>query len=42
MSTTVSAHLAPISLPDTSGNQIKLGSLWANRPAVVIFLRHWG
>lgn len=42
MSETVSAVLAPIELPDTDGRPVALGSLWAERPAVVAFLRHYG
>ena len=38
----LSSKLAPITLPDADGQQVKLGSLWASRPAVVVFLRHWG
>jgi len=38
----LSAVLAPITLPDVDGKPVQLGSLWADRPAVVIFLRHWG
>ena len=38
----VSAALAPIVLPDVDGNDILLGSLWADHPAVVVFLRHYG
>lgn len=37
-----SARLAGIELPDTDGRQIKLGSLWADGPAVIVFLRHYG
>jgi hypothetical protein len=37
-----SAKLAEIALPDTDGHQVKLGSLWADGPAVVVFLRHYG
>jgi hypothetical protein len=39
---TLAATLAPIELPDPDGNAIRLGSLWAERPAVVVFLRHYG
>ncbi len=39
---TVAAALAEISLPDTDGRMIRLGSLWADGPAVVVFLRHYG
>ncbi len=38
----LSSKLAPITLPDTDGQPVQLGSLWASRPAVVVFLRHWG
>lgn len=31
-----------IVLPDADGREIRLGSLWAGRPAVVVFLRHFG
>jgi hypothetical protein len=34
--------LAPITLPDTDGAALRLGSLWAESPAVVVFLRHYG
>jgi hypothetical protein len=38
----LSEQLAGIVLPDTDGRQIQLGSLWANHPAVLVFLRHYG
>ena len=38
----LSSDLAEISLPDCDGNEIRLGSLWASRPAVIVFLRHYG
>jgi hypothetical protein len=37
-----SARLANIVLPDVDGRKIQLGSLWKDRPAVVVFLRHYG
>jgi len=37
-----SARLAEIILPDTHGQEVKLGSLWADSPAVIVFLRHYG
>lgn len=40
--TSLAAFLAPINLPDVDGNLVQLGSLWANQPAIVVFLRHWG
>jgi hypothetical protein len=35
-------ELAPIVLQDSNGDDVTLGELWANRPAVVVFLRHYG
>jgi hypothetical protein len=34
--------LAPIVLPDADGAPVRLGSLWERRPAVMVFLRHYG
>ena len=42
MSKTLSARLTDITLPDTEGREVRLGSLWAEGPAVVAFLRHYG
>lgn len=42
MTRTLSANLAPIELPTPDGEEIRLGSLWEDRPAVVAFLRHYG
>ena len=38
----LAATLAPITLPDADGKPVRVGSLWADRPAVVVFLRHYG
>jgi prostamide/prostaglandin F2alpha synthase len=38
----LSSKLAEIALPDVDGREILLGSLWAENPAVVVFLRHYG
>ncbi len=38
----LSARLAPIVLPDCDGREVRLGSLWADAPAVLVFLRHYG
>jgi hypothetical protein len=38
----LSAALAQIALPDCDGKETVLGSLWSSRPAVVVFLRHYG
>jgi hypothetical protein len=42
MAESLSAALAPIVLPDADGREVRLGSLWEERPAVVVFLRHYG
>jgi hypothetical protein len=31
-----------IILPDTTGAPVRLGSLWATGPAVLVWLRHYG
>ena len=38
----ISSALAAISLPDTDGKQVRLGRLWEEAPAVIVFLRHYG
>lgn len=42
MPRSLSAALAPIVLSDADGRPVRLGSLWEARPAVVVFLRHYG
>ena len=39
---TFSSRIAPLEVPDVDGKQVRLGSLWAERPAIIVFLRHWG
>jgi hypothetical protein len=34
--------LADVVLQDSHGQDVRLGELWAKRPAVVVFLRHYG
>src|SRR5689334_14074012 len=34
--------LSAISLPDQNGVEHRLGDLWADKPVVVVFLRHFG
>jgi prostamide/prostaglandin F2alpha synthase len=34
--------LAAIVLPDQDGNEVRLGDLWAERPAALVWLRHYG
>jgi hypothetical protein len=37
------AHaLAPVQARDLAGRPVRLGTLWEDRPAVLIFLRHFG
>ena len=42
MAQTFSQRLAPIVLPDCDGAEVRLGSLWDQGPAVLVFLRHYG
>jgi len=42
MDTTLAAKLSEIILPDSGGQQVRLGTLWASAPCVVTFLRHYG
>src|SRR5215472_2897937 len=42
MAESFSSKLAGITLPDVDGRPTRLGSLWAQAPAVVVFLRHYG
>lgn len=34
--------LADIVLPDDEGNDVRLGELWDEGPAVIVWLRHYG
>jgi hypothetical protein len=38
----MSEKLAGIVLPDSEGRPVRVASLWANHPAVIAFLRHYG
>ena len=38
----VPTKLAPLELEDTTGARVRLGSLWRDRPVVLIFVRHFG
>ena len=42
MNQSLSSRLTMVVLPDAGGREIRLGSLWASRPAVLVFLRHYG
>jgi hypothetical protein len=39
---TLAERLAGITLPDPDGREVRLGALWAEHPAVLVFLRHYG
>jgi len=34
--------LGALTLPDAEGRSHRLGDLWADRPVVLVFLRHFG
>ena len=34
--------LAEIALPDHEGNFVRLGELWDQQPAALVWLRHYG
>jgi len=34
--------LADIVLPDHEGNEVRLGDLWRDGPAALVWLRHYG
>lgn len=42
MADSLSQSLAPITLPDAEGFEVRLGSLWEKQPAAIVFLRHYG
>jgi hypothetical protein len=42
MQQSLSKRLAEIVIPDSDGREVRLGSLWATSPAVIVFLRHYG
>ena len=34
--------LTDVVLPDQDGREVRLGDLWAERPVVLVWLRHYG
>lgn len=40
--TTSMSALADLTLKDSQGAPVRLGDLWAERPLVLVFLRHFG
>ena len=39
---TVASRLAPIARPDPDGKPLRLGTLWQDGPAILLFLRQYG
>ena len=35
-------NIEDLRLPDSHGVETRLGDLWADRPTVVVWLRHYG
>jgi prostamide/prostaglandin F2alpha synthase len=35
-------ELAEVTVKDVEGQDVRLGDLWRERPAVLVFLRHYG
>jgi len=35
-------HLSDVTLDDATGTSHRLGDLWATRPVILVFLRHFG
>jgi hypothetical protein len=35
-------RLADLQLPDSTGAPRRLGDFWADRPVILVFLRHFG
>jgi len=42
MNESLSSRLTMIVLPNVDGREVRLGSLWATQPVIVVFLRHYG
>jgi len=42
MPASFASKLGTLTLPDVDKHPVRLSSLWAEQPAVVVFLRHWG
>lgn len=38
----VDMDIAHLELPEAGGKTLRLGDLWAERPAVLVWLRHYG
>jgi hypothetical protein len=42
MPDTVASRLAPLTVLDAEGRTVTLGGFWADGPAVLAFVRHFG
>lgn len=31
-----------VRLPDSEGNEVRIGDLWRDQPAIITWLRHYG
>ena len=40
--TDIARRLEGIELTDDEGNPVTVGSAWSERPALVVFIRHFG
>ncbi len=38
----LATRLQDVVLPDQDGQDVRLGDLWAERPAALVWLRHYG
>ena len=38
----IDPRLADLMLQDAGGRSVRLGSLWTERPAALVFVRHFG
>ncbi len=36
------ATIENVILPDSDGNEVRIGDLWQDRPVVIAWLRHYG
>ena len=38
----VTGRLTDVSVLDTDGKEVRLGTLWQEQPVVLVFVRHYG
>ena len=38
----ITSKIGAVELDDWAGNRVRLDSLWAERPVVLVFIRHFG